>query len=144
VSKKLGIIEIDGFKYSKSPFEDYTFSSRVALVTSDRETTVDVYTTDPSMESLAVVLRDRSSNNVESMRMLTWTTRAQDDAARKFIEEELGLMDNSWPRKGCKHLMGKCDHNDDHEIYYCNHKDNTDDHEGNCNEKLCPLNKAID
>ena len=48
--------------------------------------------------------------------------------------------------KGCKHLIGQWD--DVHEsgapaICWCNHKQNPNDVEGNCNKSDCPLKVCL-
>lgn len=58
----------------------------------------------------------------------------------------------NWFGKGCEHQCCKFeswyneigDYEEDRsspELVFCNHKDNPDDCEGNCNERQCPLGK---
>jgi len=44
----------------------------------------------------------------------------------------------------CDYYSYQCDNNREVVICYCNHPDNTDDHEGNCTHSLCPLSPASD
>lgn len=60
---------------------------------------------------------------------------------------------SNWFGKGCKYLAAQwelCDVQADTEhtgaykesepeLVFCNHPDNTEDAEGNCNKRLCPL-----
>ena len=43
--------------------------------------------------------------------------------------------------KDCKHYSYQTDRNDDVVITFCNHPKNTDKHEGNTTENLCPIIK---
>lgn len=43
--------------------------------------------------------------------------------------------------KDCSYQTAQLDENGDITLVYCNHVDNKNDYEGNCNENNCPFNK---
>ena len=91
------MLELEGRKYSKEPFDDYTHRARVKIEVAEiknhtvvrRETHIEVYTTNANREDVQQVLFERASENVTKLEIDWWATREQDDAAAKFIEEFL-------------------------------------------------------
>ena len=59
----------------------------------------------------------------------------------------------NWFGKGCEYFRGRWEENEitggpDYKekkpiLVFCNHEENSDDCEGNCNPKYCPLGKTV-
>lgn len=79
------ILELNGFKYSKVPFEGYTHLARVRLTTVQNEHHMHIYTTDPYKESVQDMCIDRKSNEVTSLSVVSWSTKEDNDNLTKFM-----------------------------------------------------------
>lgn len=86
------ILEVNGQKYSRKPFEGYSFSCKVRLRTVSEEYFIDLYTTDPYMLSVENVLIERRSDKIVSIALLYWSTKEQDDTSNELIEEMLNKI----------------------------------------------------
>ena len=76
-------------EYSRKSFEDYKFRAKVEIRTVGDVHVLDIYTTDADKKRVENVLLDRKTDAVTSLDIFHWTTREQDDASAKFIEEFL-------------------------------------------------------
>lgn len=86
--KEQKILELHGFKYSREELENYKFRFIVLAKTVDNsEHKIDVYTTNPDIESAYYVLLSRKTEKVASLEIIHHATKEQDDAASKFIDE---------------------------------------------------------
>ena len=91
------MLELDGKKYSKESFDDYTHRAQVRIHYMEKnemgftveETTMDIYTNDGDKKSVENVLLDRRLEKVTSLQIRYWTTREQDDACAEMINEWL-------------------------------------------------------
>jgi len=88
---------VNGLEYSKESFDEYKFRAKIMVITAavvkgnivrDKHH-FDVYTTDKSITSVENVLLERKTDKVTSLVIINWSTREQDDATTKLIEEFL-------------------------------------------------------
>lgn len=87
------MLELNGKKYSKDSFDDYTRRAKVKIFFVEKEAVeeiqIDIYTTDDNKESVENFLLERKTDKVTSLHITYWTTREQDDASTAMIEEWL-------------------------------------------------------
>lgn len=87
-NKEQKILELHGFKYSRHELENYTFRFIVLAKTVDNsEHNITIYTTNPDIESAYYVILSRKTVKVVSLEIIHHATKADDDAAAKFIDE---------------------------------------------------------
>lgn len=85
------ILEQDGFKYSREPFEGHTHRAKFRLAESEdwrRDSCIDIYTNNPNKEEVKEVIRERAKETVISCKMEHWTTKEQDEILDKFLSGE--------------------------------------------------------
>jgi len=80
---------VNGLKYSREQFDDYTFSAKVQLKTENDYHNLDVYTTDDKQDSLLKFLESVAREDVTSIEILNWSTKEQDIETREFIDQWL-------------------------------------------------------
>lgn len=91
------MLELEGKKYSREPFDDYAYRARLTLEITEvknhkvvkTETNIDIYTTNANSQHLYDVLWKRCSDNVTGLKISWWTSREQDERTNKFIKELL-------------------------------------------------------
>lgn len=84
------VLELNGFKYSREELENYKFRFIVLAKTVDNsEHKIDVYTTNPDIESAYYVLLSRKAEKVVSLEIIHHATKEQDDATAEFLDEVL-------------------------------------------------------
>lgn len=86
------ILEQNGYKYSKEPFEGHTHRAKFRFTVSDdwrEDTIMDIYTDNPDREAVKEVINSRKKEIVKSCEMEHWTTKKQDDISGKFLAEFL-------------------------------------------------------
>jgi len=83
------MLELNGFKYAKKEFDGHKFRVKVKITTVDNIHHLDIYTTDPSKESIQSVLIDKKSDNVTSINIIHFATKEQDDNCAALITEIL-------------------------------------------------------
>lgn len=86
------ILELNGLKYSKSNFGDYKLRCILELDTIDSEFNhrMNIYTTDTDKENIGKVLFERvNKEKVNSVKIIHWATKEQDDISSKFIDDWL-------------------------------------------------------
>lgn len=88
---------INGEKYSRESFDGYRYRARIKLVVSEvkdhqvvkQELSTDIYTTESDNTVVQSLLFRRSAESVTELTVIGWTSRAEDDATTKFLEELL-------------------------------------------------------
>lgn len=81
---------IDGQKYSQTSFDDYYYRVKLTVVTvDDKESNIDIYTTETNRGVVERVLDESFNDKVRSFNCVHWATKEQDDIASKFIDETL-------------------------------------------------------
>lgn len=80
---------VNGLKYSREQFDDYTFSAKVQLKTENDYHNSYVYTTDDNQGSLLKFLESVAREDVTSIEILNWNTKEQDIETREFIDQWL-------------------------------------------------------
>ena len=83
---------IQGYRYSTTPFEEYTHRAKVELYTPDLQFiyhSLDVYTDNPSIKKTADIIRKNAKDDVVSLDIVYWTTKEQDDRNTEFITQTL-------------------------------------------------------
>ena len=81
------IFEANGHKYSRKQFEGYKFRAKVELKTKDDEYNLDIYTTDEYSPRVKMVVENLKKDYVESVKVIHWATKEQDELISKFLEE---------------------------------------------------------
>lgn len=84
------MLELNGYRYSKEMFEDYTHRAKFKLSVSEdwREDHYnDIYTDNPNKEEVLQVIKNRTKERVISCEMEHWTTKEQDDLAMEFLKD---------------------------------------------------------
>ena len=91
------MLELNGKKYSKEPFDGYTNRARVNMEISEivdhtltkRNIDIDIYTDNNDRNDFSNIIWDRSNGNVTELIITFWTTKEYDDAAAELVEELL-------------------------------------------------------
>lgn len=82
------IFEANGHKYSRKQFEEYKFRAKVELKTKeDKYTFLDIYTTDEHSPRVKMVIESLKKDYVESVKVIHWATKEQDELISKSLEE---------------------------------------------------------
>jgi hypothetical protein len=98
LNKAVMVKEINGYKYSKKPFEGYTHRAKFIIVDAKREQLIntDIYTTNTDrniveLHFLGQVFSKKNTNELllEECGVKHWTTKEKDDLDSKFIDEIL-------------------------------------------------------
>lgn len=85
------ILEQNGFKYSREPFEGYTHRAKFRLSVSKdwrEDSCIDIYTSNPNKEDVNNVIFEKTSKKVIECKMEHWTTKEQDEILDKFLSGE--------------------------------------------------------
>jgi len=86
------IVKINGFKYSREEFEDYTNRAifRLGIDTDWRnDRCITIYTNNPNKFEVDKVILSRTTDKVRNFIMEHWSTKEQDEITSQFIEETL-------------------------------------------------------
>lgn len=86
------ILEQNGFKYSREPFEGHKFRTIFKFrVNNDwrDDSKLHIYTDNPNREEVIRVINSKVKDNVIEVLLEHWTTKEQDDLASKWFEETL-------------------------------------------------------
>ena len=73
-------------------------------------------------------------------RLITLDTVLKDITISSITTDTEGREDCPVINKHCESYSYQCDRNGEVTIEYCTHPGNPDDHEGNCNDRCCPIN----
>jgi hypothetical protein len=75
-------------KYSKNPFDGYKFRAKVEVTfTRYASSSIDVYTDDCNRNNVESILRNRMSNEMESLNIIHWSSKERDEAQSKFLNK---------------------------------------------------------
>lgn len=82
---------IDGYKYSRKEFEGYTHRAKyqIDVYSQKFQSNVDIYTDNPCRVSTTNLIISKTTDIVEMVELINWTTKEQDDRATQLIEETL-------------------------------------------------------
>ena len=92
------IKEKEGYKYSLKPFDGCLFRAKIVLEMKDgkQEHNTDVYTDNPNRDDVEYILMGAMLNKYDSKDIFMvvsgvvhWSSKEQDEATSKFIEETL-------------------------------------------------------
>jgi len=79
--------EINGYEYSMNRFEGYKTRSKIKISTVGQSCEFDIYTTATDKHDFENALLDRRHEDVTSIIIMHWSTKEQDEAVDKLIEE---------------------------------------------------------
>ena len=86
--EKNNVVEELGEQYSRSSFDAYKRRGKVSIETKEGHThQTEIYTTDTNKESVRMFLLSRASEKVSDIQIPYWTTRENDEAVSKLLEE---------------------------------------------------------
>ena len=82
---------INGHKYSKTEFEGYTHRAKYQIDVYNQEfqTNIDIYTDNPCRVSTTNFIISKTTDKVEMIELIDWTTKEQDESTAQFIKETL-------------------------------------------------------
>lgn len=82
------MLEINGLKYSKQPFDGHKFRAIFEFKLPDEKDNkvIHIYTTDPNRFNVYNVILDRTKKNVVNVSMTYWTTKEKDEEQSKMLE----------------------------------------------------------
>ena len=83
---------IDGFTYSKTPFERWKFRAKVEILFMDLSLdnrTLDIYTNCENKYEAESSIGLLSKLNTVTLKIINWSSKEQDEWTSKFIEETL-------------------------------------------------------
>lgn len=86
------ILEHNGYKYSRKPFEGHTHRAKIRFSVSKdwrEDVCVDIYTNNSDREEVNNTIVGRTTEKVIECKLEYWTTKEQDDSSSKFIDEWL-------------------------------------------------------
>ena len=85
------ILVQNGHKYSRKEFERYTHRLKFELdvINQEWKSNIDIYTTDSDKNSVYMVISGLTTDKVEHLELVYWTTKEQDDRDTLLIEETL-------------------------------------------------------
>lgn len=83
---------INGFTYSKEPFEGWKFKAKVELLfldTNVNNKTLDIYTNCENKYEAESSINLLSKYNTVTLKIVNWSSKEEDEWTTKFIEETL-------------------------------------------------------
>lgn len=86
------ILEVNEHKYSREAFEGYKYRAIIEATLFDQYWTdkIDIYTTNSNKSEIEEVINSiKNKNKVSSIKLIHFTTKEQDEASSKFLEEFL-------------------------------------------------------
>lgn len=80
---------INNYKYSSKEFPEYKIRIKTKFIVHEDYHNIDIYSDNPNVEEIKQVIKDNATRKVLSIEFLNVSTKEQDIATSKFIDEIL-------------------------------------------------------